>query len=214
MAEFSPFLASRQLQPCPRDATAAERIAARPAKAKYAGVKCQFLFIQTWKGIECIPCQPDAEERDCAMSNSRFLDVAEETMLPMAAKVGAKWMFTDGARCHCRPPLSSAENCEFLRDLLEPAGITTIEWPARAPDISWWENNIFAVKCHTKKLIVHWLATRANFTVTRANIMLATQCVVYGINKSAERLQKFRNAIVDHFQRLRVCHETGGAAVK
>ena len=197
-----------------RDATAAERIAARPKAFKAKGVKQQFLFAMTWNRIASIPIQEDPDEPDCGMSNERYLEIVEEDLLPMLAEVDGAWLFSDGARCHCRPPLSSAENCAFLDDLLEPAGVTAIEFPAKGADLSWWENGIRLVKAYTKTVLLMKCTKDKDFVVNRRAIIDATEDVVASVNASEEQLNKFRGAMVDHPDRLRLCVLSKGAQVK
>ena len=64
-----------------RDATAAERIAARPKAFKAKGVKQQFLFAMTWNRIASIPIQEDPDERtDVGSDHPLTLRVMRETM--------------------------------------------------------------------------------------------------------------------------------------
>lgn len=196
-----------------RDVTAAERIAARPKAFKAKGVKVQFLFAMTWNRIECIPIEEDPDEPDHGMSCERYLDCVEDCLLPMLKEVDGDWLFSDGARVHCRPPLSSAQNCAFLEELLEPAGVVAVEWPTKGADLSWWEQGIRLVKVFTKSVLQIKCKSK-DFVVNRRAIINATEDVVASVNASEVQLNKFRSAMVDHPDRLRRCALWKGAQVK
>ena len=129
--------------PCPKDATDAERIAARPASKKSPGSKVQFLYMQSWHELRVEPISygydyGDGYEKDRGMWNERYLDLVEDEILPMCQRAKAKYLFSDGARQHCRPPMSSADSSDELVQLLEPHGVVAVPYPPRAPDLSYW----------------------------------------------------------------------------
>lgn len=194
------------------DATKAEEIACRPQVEKYDGCKVSFLYAQTWHEIRSF--EISEIDGDQSMTQERFQNMVDLDVMPMAKRAGADWMFCDGPPIHSRAPEASEVAQDYLDGILEPYGVRCALYPPKGPDISWWENGIFLVKWYTKVGIDHMLIKNPKLKVTRAVIILATDCAIKGINSSRRELRKFRNIMLAHPRRLRECKANRGGRVK
>ena len=108
------------------------------------------------------------------MDQEKFQNMLDVDVMPMAARVGAKWLFCDGPAIHSRAPEAAEVAQDILDSILEPYDVQCAMYPPKGPDISWWENGIFMVKWATKLGIDHMLIKNPNLKVDRDVIRLVT----------------------------------------
>ena len=68
------------------------------------------------------------------------------------------------------------------------------------------------MKAYTKTVLLMKCKKDKDFVVNRRAIIDATEDVVASVNASEEQLNKFRGAMVDHPDRLRLCVLSKGAS--
>ena len=217
---------------CTRSTPYQLRVSKRRGQLARKGPGCNFMMFVTSKEIAAAhvstyayhpPDDSDSsteyEYGENATTNApRYLDVLEETGLPMAQRVRARRIYSDAAPVMCRLPRATAASEQLLEESLAEGlnneDCEIVRWPKRSPDLSWWEGVISQVKVFIYKLLCLWLANKTIDVVDRPAIIRAADYVCGAM--SQDRVWFGRvvlNGMHDHPRRLRQCVANGGRVV-
>ena len=155
---------------CSRSTPYPLRVSRRSSQSSAKGPSCSFMLFATCREICAAHVSTydgdelnsdyesddtndtdDAEGTSAKVTCARYLDLLERYGMPMARRVRAKAYYTDGAPVMCRMPRASGATEEDLKEIIGDGlgneDCTIVRWPARSPDLSWWESVIPRSSC-------------------------------------------------------------------